>query len=129
MKFSEISADLWAEQRAYFDTCILPLSGLDGSEQPHEATKKLADLQKTLDIIDRLYRGRIVIYPACHYLSSMHLDGTIQGLRSQFKYIFGATSSIMPILQIDTLDGIVQTTDEVRIKSLVEQLWQLNSQI
>ena len=129
MKFSEVTAETWTEHQMYFDTCILPFSGLVGTERPFEATKKLADLQKTLDILEKLYRGRIVIYPACHYLSNGEMDEVVGQLKKSFKYVVGATSSLMPILQMGALDGLIQTTDEVRIKAQIEQLWQSNSQI
>lgn len=127
MKFSELSAETWAEQQTYFDTCIVPFSGLDGSERPFEATKKLADLQKTLDILERLYRGRIVIYPACHYLNGIDVEEIVGKLKQNFKFVLGATSSALPILQLAAIDAVVQTTDEVRIKTQIEQLWQTKS--
>jgi 23S rRNA (pseudouridine1915-N3)-methyltransferase len=127
MKFSELSAETWEQQHTYFDTCILPLSGLDGSEHPFEATKKLADLQKTLDIIEKLYRGRIVIYPACHYMTNLNFDELVGQVKQTFKFVVAATSSLMPIIHVDALDAIIQTTDDVRIKSEIEQLWQSKS--
>jgi hypothetical protein len=127
MKFSELTAETWNEQQSYFDTCILPLSGLQGSESPIEVTKKLTDLQRTLDILERIYRGRIVIYPACHYMSNLAFEGLVEELKQSFKFVVGATSSLMPILQIDALDALIQTTDEVRVKSIIEQLWQAKS--
>ncbi|MBB3069675.1 hypothetical protein FHS14_002670 [Paenibacillus baekrokdamisoli] len=68
MKFSDLSAEQWAELQPYLDTAILPLTGLSGSEMPHEATAVLENLRDVLDLIEGPFKGRVVVYPACHYV-------------------------------------------------------------
>jgi len=41
MKFSEFDGERWAELQLYFDTAILPVTGLAGNESPDEATAAL----------------------------------------------------------------------------------------
>ncbi|RAP76368.1 DUF2487 family protein [Paenibacillus montanisoli] len=67
MKFSELSAEGWAELQPYLDTAVLPVTGLTGEEMPYEATAKLERLRDVLDLIEIPFKGRIVTYPACQY--------------------------------------------------------------
>lgn len=67
MKFSEIERERWPELAEYFDTALLPLSGLTGRESPWEATEALERLRDALDPIESMYKGRVVTYPAVHY--------------------------------------------------------------
>jgi hypothetical protein len=67
MKFSEIKKEEWPALKPYLDTCLLPVTGLDGSESPVEAAERLEELRDVLDLIERPYRGRTVTYPAWQY--------------------------------------------------------------
>jgi len=69
MKFSEFSSERWAEMQLYFDTAILPVSGLRGTETPDEASAALERLRDLLDLVETPFRGRTVTYPALHYLT------------------------------------------------------------
>ncbi|MGG2200489.1 MULTISPECIES: DUF2487 family protein [Paenibacillus] len=81
MKFSEIESGNWSELQPYLDTCVLPVTGLDGSESPWEAAAALEDLRDVLDLIEIPFKGRIVTYPAMHYI------GTGQAAASARKLI------------------------------------------
>jgi hypothetical protein len=67
MKFSEIDAESWPELQPYFDTCLIPLSGLQGGESPWEATEKVARAGQWLSPLEQAFRGRTVTMPAFHY--------------------------------------------------------------
>lgn len=67
MKFSEISQEDWGALQPCMDTCILPVTGLSGSESPWEATIALEELRDALDLLEIPYKGRVVTYPAFHY--------------------------------------------------------------
>lgn len=67
MKFSEIDRQAWDGLKPYLDTCMLPVTGLTGEEQPWEATKELERLRDVMDCIEIPYKGRVVTYPAFHY--------------------------------------------------------------
>ncbi|WP_281886975.1 DUF2487 family protein [Paenibacillus sp. YYML68] len=70
MKFSDIEAVQWKELQPYLDTCILPVTGMDGSEEPWQATDALEALRDVLDLIEVPFRGRVVTYPAFHYFGT-----------------------------------------------------------
>ncbi|WP_059043361.1 DUF2487 family protein [Paenibacillus rubinfantis] len=67
MKFSEIEASSWEELRPYLDTCLIPVTGLTGREQPYEVTEKLERLRDVLDWVEIPFNGRVVTYPAFQY--------------------------------------------------------------
>ncbi|WP_027093629.1 DUF2487 family protein [Cohnella thermotolerans] len=67
MKFSELDTDRWADLQPYLDTCLLPVSGLNGRETPAEATDKIAAAGDWLAPIETAFRGRTVTLPAYHY--------------------------------------------------------------
>ncbi|QQZ60667.1 DUF2487 family protein [Paenibacillus sonchi] len=67
MKFSDFTAESWLENRKYYDTCLLPYTGLSGMESPPEAAEALERLRDFLDLVEKPYQGRIVTYPALQY--------------------------------------------------------------
>lgn len=67
MKFSEIEAEAWGELRPYLDTCLIPVTGLTGSEQPYEVTAALERLRDVMDWIELPFKGRVVTYPSFQY--------------------------------------------------------------
>lgn len=69
MKFNDIADEQWDELKPYLDTCLLPVTGMTGIEQPHEARVALEQLRDVMDLIEIPFKGRIVTYPALHYIS------------------------------------------------------------
>ncbi|WP_274651628.1 DUF2487 family protein [Paenibacillus humicola] len=67
MKFSEFSGEQWAELQPYLDTALLPVTGLTGTEMPHEAAEALGRLRDVLALIEEPFTGRVVTYPAIQY--------------------------------------------------------------
>lgn len=67
MKFSEIEAESWEELRPYLDTCLIPVTGLTGNEQPFEVTAALEKLRDMMDWIELPFKGRVVTYPSFQY--------------------------------------------------------------
>lgn len=68
MKFSELTAEDWAELAPYLDTALLPVTGLHGGETPYEATARVGAAGDWLAPLEAAFRGRTVTYPACHYI-------------------------------------------------------------
>ncbi|UJF36169.1 DUF2487 family protein [Paenibacillus hexagrammi] len=85
MKFSEVEQEQWSELEPYLDTCLLPLTGLNGTEKPWEATKALEDLRDALETIELPFKGRVVTYPALHYVTGVDATGQINALTLQLK--------------------------------------------
>lgn len=70
MKFSEIQETQWEELRPYLDTCLLPVTGLRGTEAPWQAASELERLRDALDLLEIPFKGRTVTYPAIHFVPS-----------------------------------------------------------
>lgn len=67
MKFSEISKEQWETLQPYLDTCLLPVTALNGMETPYEATEALEKLRDFMLHVEVPFKGRIVTYPAYHF--------------------------------------------------------------
>ncbi len=67
MKFSEVEEASWKELRPYLDTCLIPITGLTGQEQPYEVTAALEKLRDVMDWIEIPFKGRVVTYPSFQY--------------------------------------------------------------
>ncbi|MGG0172948.1 DUF2487 family protein [Paenibacillus dokdonensis] len=67
MKFSEVDEASWQELQPYFDTCLIPYTGLTGKENPMQATTALERLRDFMDLVEIPYKGRIITYPAFQY--------------------------------------------------------------
>lgn len=67
MKFSEIHPDEWEELRPYLDTCLIPVTGLQGDEAPYEVVYTLERLRDVMDWVEIPFKGRVVTYPAFQY--------------------------------------------------------------
>jgi 23S rRNA (pseudouridine1915-N3)-methyltransferase len=85
MKFSDISKEEWTGLQPYLDTCLIPVTGLQGTEQPWEATVALEKLRDALEIIEIPYKGRVITYPALHYVKGTNIEHQIAELCSQLK--------------------------------------------
>ncbi|MBT2760709.1 DUF2487 family protein [Paenibacillus sp. ISL-20] len=67
MKFSEVDEQNWPELKPFLDTCLIPFTGLSGSETPWEATAALERLRDFMDLAEIPFKGRLVTYPAIQY--------------------------------------------------------------
>jgi 23S rRNA (pseudouridine1915-N3)-methyltransferase len=135
MKFSEIEKERWDELSPYLDTCLLPVTGLTGGESPHEATEKLEQLRDVLDLVEIPFKGRVVTYPACHYLSEAERAGTflagfVDKLRDAgFVYIIIATANPALDMTLSGADLILQKDDNGEglqpafVSSQIRELW------
>jgi 23S rRNA (pseudouridine1915-N3)-methyltransferase len=96
MKFSDIEQDKWEQLKPYVDTCLLPLTGLQGYESPAAATERLEELRDALDCLERPFHGRLVTYPAMHYTidenNAKFVNELVRRLKeSGFKYVIVLT--------------------------------------
>lgn len=135
MKFSEIEADSWDELKPYVDTCLLPITGMNGTESPAEATKCLEDLRDIMDLVEIPFRGRIVTYPAYHYfdvreVSKQSIANLCNRFKQQgYKYIILITAKNNVKFQLDEADlwitpkenGDFPTDEE--ISGYIRELW------
>jgi 23S rRNA (pseudouridine1915-N3)-methyltransferase len=140
VKFSEISPESWSELQPYLDTCIIPFTGLDGLESPFEATLALERLRDLLDKVENRYRGRVVTYPAFHYVGQDNYDLVNEIChkikKSGFKYVIIMTADTsldisqcynsdlilsQPLLEVMVEDGHLSLSSI--IQEMVENLW------
>ncbi|QHT60554.1 DUF2487 family protein [Paenibacillus lycopersici] len=135
MKFSELSAEQWAELQPYLDTALLPVTGLTGAEMPHEATKQLERLRDVLDTIELPFKGRVVTYPAVQYgewtpETIRQLQSVSGNLRSVgFKYVVLASAIPLPGTGETGADLVVcpdadkQLPEAAEVNEAVRKLW------
>ncbi|WP_221798024.1 DUF2487 family protein [Paenibacillus typhae] len=96
LKFSEFTEESWNEHGKYFDTCLLPFTGLSGEESPPEAAAVLEKLRDLLELIEKPFRGRIVVYPAIQYAAGQNADYVNEVCKkvksSIFQYVIVASA-------------------------------------
>lgn len=126
MKFSEIEEEQWEELKPYVDTCLLPITGLDGTETPAEATQCLEQLRDIMDLVEIPYRGRIVTYPAYHYFdgtqeSQQAISSCCSKLKGQgYKHIILITAKTEVAFQTNMADLWITPTEDGKLPSDVE---------
>jgi 23S rRNA (pseudouridine1915-N3)-methyltransferase len=109
MKFSDIEQSQWPALQPYLDTCLLPVTGLNGSEEPWQATYALEQLRDLLDLVEIPFKGRIVTYPALHYIHGQTDVGHLSDLCSSFK----KTGFAYVILAGNGINGSLPLTDSI----------------
>jgi hypothetical protein len=138
MKFSNIVREEWEALQPYLDTCILPVTGLTGEEQPWEATAALEYLRDLLDGIEIPYAGRTVTYPAVHYPgidgeSSNLLNQLCEGIRKTgFRFVVivyrGNRDAEVPSADLVAAAAEGMGGDEIKewhtqVREKIESLW------
>ncbi|MNC38465.1 hypothetical protein D3C75_870710 [compost metagenome] len=97
MKFSSFTAESWEENSKFYDTCLLPFTGLHGGESPSEAAAILEQLRDLLELVEQPFQGRIVTYPAVQYATQQSmatLNDVCRKVKSnQFQYVIVATTA------------------------------------
>jgi 23S rRNA (pseudouridine1915-N3)-methyltransferase len=145
MKFSDISKEEWQDLQPYLDTCLLPVTGLTGREQPWEATEALEKLRDALELIEIPYKGRVVTYPALHYVDDKEISTQLDTLSSRIKeagftfVIVVTTDPNSEHWSKESLDDIYfvdmqkwseqQREIKAQISKQLQQLWQRGRQL
>ncbi len=136
MKFSEINADSWSELQPYLDTCLIPVSGLTGSESPWEAADKVARTGQWLEPLEQAFRGRTVTMPAFHYDAGDKLDKEKlnrlinQWKKNGFRYVIVISGQPVDLPGQLEADFVIQPQaeeeegpDGARIRNSIAELW------
>ncbi|CAN7701528.1 MULTISPECIES: DUF2487 family protein [unclassified Paenibacillus] len=139
MKFNEIVSQEWTELKPYLDTCLLPVTGLTGVEDPMEVTTVLERLRDVMEIIEIPYKGRVVTYPALHYIADTGASKQVETIvhqlkKSGFRYIIVLTlhseaihwkSAETDLLIVVDKEQWAQQSEAIRsgISKQVQQLW------
>lgn len=140
MKFSDIKEEDWTSLAPYVDTCLLPVTGLSGSELPWEATAALELLRDALDALEIPYRGRVITYPALHYCPDPdgewgeainQISGNLKSAGFRFVIIVSIHQNIAKfavpeadcVLIYDPLQSENSKQFGIMARDQVEQLW------
>lgn len=140
MKFSEIEASSWEELRPYLDTCLIPVTGLTGNEQPYEVTEALERLRDVMDWIELPFKGRVLTYPSIQYGRDnilSQINEICQNVKlSGFTYIIVVSADVeLPADRIANADLIVDSSWIKRFESheagaalgkQIQQMWTEN---
>ncbi|GGF75006.1 hypothetical protein GCM10010912_20270 [Paenibacillus albidus] len=138
MKFSDFDFKDWEKNREFFDTCLLPFTGLSALESPPEAAGALERLRDFMDLVEVPFQGRVVTYPALQYMGEEYI-GLINELcrkvkSSGFQYAIVLSADISlsgrEIVESDlvlSLPNIVVPSHQ-RINSVIsgkiQEMWQ-----
>lgn len=118
MKFSELDEISWPALAPYFDTCIVPVSGLNGTETPDVMTSKAAATGDWLLPLEQSFKGRIVTLPALHYYDGSTGDADkLSALcaacrRSGFRYVVIVCGTAGLLDAIQAADLVIAPKDE-----------------
>lgn len=85
MKFSDIESSEWDKLKPYLDSCLLPVTGMSGAEQPWEATQELEYLRDVMECVEGPFKGRVVTYPAFHYVEGPDAAGAVNEICKKLK--------------------------------------------
>ncbi|MBW4085376.1 DUF2487 family protein [Paenibacillus sp. S150] len=137
MKFSDFTADSWTENRRFFDTCLLPFTGLSGLESPPEAAEALERLRDFMDLAERPFQGRVVTYPALQYNgagSAAYINEICQKVKSSgFQYVIVlsadtalASAGIVEsdlLLSLPDIEGFQDKASGSYIRDEIQAMW------
>lgn len=131
MKFSDIREEDWLSLQPYLDTCLLPVTGLTGTEPPWQATNRLERLRDLLDLVEGPFRGRVVTYPALQYLPATELAPEIDRLCRNLKQA-GFRHCLVALPDAELLAGgevpscdflLTEGTSPEAVRAAVTALW------
>lgn len=140
MKFSEIDKESWEDLRPYLDTCLIPVTGLTGREQPYEVVARLERLRDMMDLVEIPYKGRIVTYPSIQYGNSEmeFINEVCHNVKlSGFAYVIVVSSDVVIdpqlvdkadlILTRQALEGGSDVDIQQNVLEKIQMLWQQTS--
>lgn len=138
MKFSDFEVDYWEENKKFYDTCLIPFTGLSGLESPPEAIQALERLRDFMDMVEMPFKGRLVTYPAIQYAGSGYIEFINDICRKVksigFQYVVVITADIS-LLQSEIIESdlvlsqpiIVDSEGSVSNRELgvkIQEMWQ-----
>lgn len=137
MKFSDFEVEQWEENRKFYDTCLIPFTGLSGSESPPETVQALERLRDFMDLVEIPFKGRIVTYPAIQYGGGGYADLINEVCRkvksSGFQYVVVLTADIALleqeiiesdlVLSLPIIEGSLEGKVNSDIGMKIQEMW------
>lgn len=142
MKFSEVESNTWEELRPYLDTCLLPVAGLSGKEQPYEVTAALLRLRDMMDLVEIPFKGRVVTYPTVQYGRDNifeFINEISHNVKSSgFRFVVVITSDVLLhnsylpdvdlVLSLQSLEGSEALPNSMIIQNEIQRIWHRDNQ-
>lgn len=135
MKFSELDETSWPTLAPYLDTCIVPVSGIVGTETPDMMTSKVAAAGDWLLPLEQAFKGRTVTLPALHYYDGGPGDADKLNAicaacrRGGFRYVIVVCGTAGLLDSIQTADLVIAPTredelpDAQQLRKKVTDMW------
>ncbi|HBS46388.1 MAG TPA: DUF2487 domain-containing protein [Paenibacillus sp.] len=137
MKFSDFKVEQWKENQKFYDTCLIPFTGLSGSETPPEAVQALERLRDFMDLVEIPFKGRIVTYPAIQYGGEGYVGLINEVCRkvksSGFQYAVVLTADIALleqeiiesdlVLSLPIIEGSLEGKINSNIGMKIQEMW------
>lgn len=131
MKFSDFSQADWLSMQAYYDTCLLPITGLNGYESPWLMTEALERLRDALDLVEAPFKGRVVVLPAIQYRLpgdepfADWINEIAVGLKaSGFRYVIAVSANpVMRLLRCEKVDLMLVEPQAETVSREIVKLW------
>ncbi|WP_313639723.1 DUF2487 family protein [Paenibacillus sp.] len=138
MKFSDFEVEHWEENRKFYDTCLIPFTGLSGFESPPETVQALERLRDFMDLVEKPFKGRIVTYPAIQYGGGGYVDLINEVCRkvksSGFQYAVVLTADIALqqreivesdlVLSMPIIEASQEGKNNSDIGMKIQEMWQ-----
>ncbi|MEK4851262.1 DUF2487 family protein [Paenibacillus sp. FSL H7-0756] len=138
MKFSDFDSRAWETDGHYYDTCIIPYSGLQGTETPPETASLLERQRDFLELAEQPYKGRVVTYPAVQYAGpgmEAHVNELCRKVKSsgfQYVIVMSANEGLRgeKLIESDLLLCLPEIVADSRaevsayVRSEIQALWQ-----
>ncbi|OMF96363.1 DUF2487 family protein [Paenibacillus sp. FSL R7-0337] len=138
MKFSDFDRRAWEIDGQYYDTCIIPYSGLQGTENPPETATLLERQRDFLELAEQPYKGRVVTYPAVQYAGPgmtaivNELCRKVKSSGFQYVIVMSANEGLRKedVFESDLLLCLTEIMSDSRasvsayVRSEIQALWQ-----
>ncbi|AIQ59528.1 DUF2487 family protein [Paenibacillus borealis] len=137
MKFSDFDRKTWEADGHFYDTCVIPYTGLQGTETPPETVAALERQRDFLDLVEKPFQGRVVTYPAVQYggaESIALLNGLCRKVKSigfQYAIVLSANEALLEekvyesdlLLCLPGLKGDSDASVSSRVRDEIQRLW------
>ncbi|WP_410514827.1 DUF2487 family protein [Paenibacillus sp. BR2-3] len=138
MKFSDFDSMMWEENKQFYDTCLIPFTGLTGAESPVDAVAALERLRDFMDYVEKPFRGRIITYPVFQYTGDLSLQlmnevcRKVKSINFRYAVVLTADLEIKKediiesdlVLSMHQMKSLSHTEIQAILSEKIQTLWQ-----